>query len=247
MPKLNQIIAIEKGAKNRINDDITKTYHAAQKSEMMTGLTRAYQPREEGGEQLPPEKKLVQGSSRTMLSETARLMTELFDLTRTKDEANCLAKADVVLPDGTKLLESVPVTHLLFLEKQMVDLRTIVGKIPTLDPADRWNWDSNVNAYATEPAQTVRAKKVPKAFVKYEATKEHPAQVEVFHEDVVVGTWTLIKYSGAMPAEKKALLLSRIETLLAAVKAAREDANGIDAPEKKSGEVLFKHLLADLI
>lgn len=246
MPKLNQIIAIEKGAKTRINDDITKVYHAVKKPEMMSGLSRSYQPKEDDGEKLPPESKLVQATASGMLAETARLMTELFDLTRTKDEANCHAKADVVLPNGTTLLKQVPIAHLLFLKKQMEDLRTIINSIPTLDPADRWAWDSNVNAQATAPVQTVKTKKVPKAFVKAPATKEHPAQVDVFQEDIVVGTWTVIKYSGALPAEKKALLLSRVDMLLAAVKAAKEEANSVDAPEKKEGETLFAFLLSDV-
>jgi hypothetical protein len=35
--------------------------------------------------------------------------------------------------------------------------------------------------------------------VKAEATEKHPAQVEVYHEDVVVGQWKTVKFSGALP------------------------------------------------
>lgn len=245
--KLNQVIAIEKGAKNRINDEITKTYHACQKVEMLGGLTRTYQPKEEGGEQFPPEKKLVQASGVQMLKDTARLMTELFDLTLLKDDANRIASANIVV-DGIVLLKEVPVTHLLFLEHQLTDLRTILNKIPVLDPAETWAWNGNVNAYATEPTSTVKTKKIPRAFVKAEATDKHPAQVDVYHEDVVAGTWTLIKYSGALPAADKALLLNRVEKLLMATKAAREEANEVMVKQdRKEGEVIFNHLFAGLI
>ena len=48
----------------------------------------------------------------------------------TQDFANCQAKANVVV-DGQTILKEVPVTHLLFLEKQLVDLRTFIDGLPT--------------------------------------------------------------------------------------------------------------------
>lgn len=244
MTKLNQIIAIEKGSKNRINDDITKTYHAVQKPALLAGISRTYQPKIDGDEQYPAEATRVQARATEMLTDTARLMTELFDLTLTKDVANCAARADVKLANGTVVLSNVPVTHLLFLEKQLTDLHTILKKIPVLDPSESWRWDQASNAYATNPMQTVKTKKVPRNHVKAEATKEHPAQVEVYHEDVVVGTWSTIKFSGALPAERLATVLGRVEALQAAVKAAREEANGIEVVEQKEGKAVFDFLFA---
>lgn len=43
---------------------------------------------------------------------------------------------------------------------------------------------------------------VPRNHVKAEATDKHPAQVEVYHEDVPVGYWTTVKFSGALPARR---------------------------------------------
>ena len=35
--------------------------------------------------------------------------------------------------------------------------------------------------------------------MKYEATEKHPAQVETYTEDIKVGEWTMVKFSGAIP------------------------------------------------
>ena len=64
----------------------------------------------------------------------------LFDITATKDWANCTARANVVL-DGKPLLEDVPATYVLFLEKQLSDLHTFVGKMSELDPGSDWSVD----------------------------------------------------------------------------------------------------------
>jgi len=243
MAKLNQIIAVEKGAKNRINDAITKTYHAVQKPALLAGIARTYQPKAEDGEVYPPESTKVQAKGTEMIAATATLMTELFDITLTKDVANCGAKANVVV-DGTTILSSVPVSHLLFLEKQLTDLHTILAKIPTLDPSEDWHWDDASNCWATKPVQTVKTKKVPRNHVKALATPQHPEQVEVYHEDVVVGTWNTIKFSGCLPAAQLAIMLARVERLQAAVKCAREDANSIDIVDQKEGGKVFDYLFA---
>jgi hypothetical protein len=77
---------------------------------------------------------------------------------------------------------------------------------------------------------------------KAEATEQHPAQVEVYYEDVIVGYWRTVKFSGALPAERVNELLSRVEKLQEAVKYAREEANNIEADEQKVGERVFSYI-----
>ena len=60
MAKLNQIIAVEKGVKSRSFQELTEAHHAVQKAALLTGLSRSYQPKDEEGEQLPPESTKVQ-------------------------------------------------------------------------------------------------------------------------------------------------------------------------------------------
>jgi hypothetical protein len=171
----------------------------------------------------------------------AATLTELFDVVATQDAANCLAKANVVV-DGTPLLKNVPVTTLLFLEKQLVDLHTFVEKLPTLDPGEAWSYNEEVDHYASEPYQTTKTKKVLKNHVKAEATKEHPAQVETYTEDVVVGYWTTVKFSGAVPARERNEMLGRVRKLQEAVKSAREEANGAEVELKKLGGAVFQYV-----
>jgi hypothetical protein len=83
----------------------------------LSGISRVYQPKDEEGEQLPPESTKVQAKTEEILRDMAATITRLFDVTATKDWANCRATADVTV-DGQTLLRDVPVTYLLFLEKQ---------------------------------------------------------------------------------------------------------------------------------
>lgn len=241
MPKLNQVIAVEKSVKSKAHADLTEAHQQLQKPALLAGISRTYRPKDDDGERLPPESTRVQVRSPDVIRKTAEVLTQLFDVVATKDWANCEARADVVV-DGDVLLEKAPVTYLLFLEKQLVDLHTFVKKLPVLDPSESWVEDASQNCYATEAVETMRTKKVPRNHVKAEATEKHPAQVEVYYEDIAVGYWRTVKFSGAMPARRVAALLDRVEKLQRAVKFAREEANAIEVKNQKVGDALFAFL-----
>jgi hypothetical protein len=136
------------------------------------------------------------------------------------------------------------VSFLLFLEKQLTDIRTFVGNLPVLDPAESWSEDKNSGLYRTEPTSTHRTKKVQKPIVLYPATPEHPAQTQIITEDVIVGFWSQVKQSGAIPRPQKLIILDRVERLLKAVKEAREAANiqeEVKTPD--IGAAIFGYLL----
>jgi hypothetical protein len=241
MAKLNQIIAVEKGVKSGSLRELTDAHHALQKPALLAGISRTYQPKDEEGEQLPPESTRVQVKTEDVLRQTATVLTRLFDVTATKDWANCSAKADVMV-DGRALLRDVPVSYLLFLEKQLVDLHTFVKKLPLLDAAEDWTFEESADCWRTDQVRTIRTKKVPRNHVKAEATEKHPAQVEVYYEDIAVGYWTTVKFSGALPARRVNALLDRVEKLQHAVKFAREEANGAEVTDQTTGEVVFGYL-----
>jgi hypothetical protein len=241
MPKLNQIIAIQAGKKSQAKETLTEAYHLLKKPDLLSGLVRTYQPRDEGGEPQPDERKLVQAKVSELIARVTRDLTEMFDVVATQDWANCEARADVVV-EGRKLLEGVPVTHLLFLEKQLVDLKTFIEALPTLDAAEEWDYKPEFDAYVSKAARTNRTRKVPKNHIKYEATKEHPAQVEMYMEDVWVGTWTTVKFSGAVPAATKNAMLERVRKLADAVKSAREEANGLEVRARKVGAAVLGYV-----
>ena len=178
-----------------------------------------------------------------MLAGIQKTLSELFDLTLTKDTGNQQARADIVV-DGNTLLKDVPATYLIFLEKQLVDLRTFIGNLPQLDPAEEWTFDAAKDCWVTQPSENVKTKKVPRAFVKAEATEKHPAQVETYHEDVPVGTWAMVKMAGAFPAARIRVLSERVDRLLKACKLARETANSVEVSDKKAGDVVLGYLFA---
>jgi hypothetical protein len=243
MTRLSQIIAVEKGVKSDASRRITDLHRDVQKPQLLSGISRTYQPRADDGDQLPAESTRVQATAPDVLAEAAAAMTRLFDITLTKDHANTAARADVTV-EGETILRDVPVTYLLFLEKQLTDLHTFVAKLPVLDPSEEWAFDSARGCYATPPVKTVRGKKIPRNHTLAEATKEHPAQVQVYMEDVPEGDWTTVKFSGALPASRVRTLLGRVTALQHAVKFAREEANGVEVADQKAGEAVFSWLFA---
>ena len=162
----------------------------------------------------------------------------------TRDFGNCEvgARADVKIGDRT-IVTQAPVSFLLSLEKELVSLHTLVSNLPILDAATPWSFDDQTGFYRSEPVQTTRTKKVPKAFVKAEATEKHPAQVEMFTEDIIVGTWTNVRLSGAIPETKRRELLARVVELQKAVKFAREQANGAEVERLTVGTAVMAYLL----
>jgi len=243
MTKLCQIIAVEKSIKNKAHAGITDIYQKMQKPALVSGISRVYRPKEDGGEQLPSESTRVQLNASTFLKDVAAVLTDLLDVTATKDYANCVATADVVVGDVT-LVAAAPVHYLLFLEKKLVDIHTFVSKLPTLDPSEDWNPDTNVGCYASKPAETTRTKKVFVPLVLAQATDKHAAQVKEGFEDQIAGYWKTIKFSGALPAGDVAQILDRVERLQRAVKFAREEANSREVEQQKVGSKIFNFLFA---
>jgi len=244
MTKLNQILGIAKGVRTRVYSELTQVDKQLAKPDLLTGISRTYTPKDAEGEQIPPESKHVQLKVSDALETIRKKTVEVFDIVATQEFANSGdsgARADIVI-DDIALVPSVPVTYLLFLEKQLVDLRTVIGRLPVLDPAYDWTLDTNTGVYKTAPKTTLRTTKVPKAFVKYEATKEHPAQVEVFTEDVVQGSWEVVAFSGAIPDTERIAMLERVEKLINAVKLAREAANDVAVTQQHVGDPLLSYI-----
>ncbi|MCX2923011.1 hypothetical protein [Streptomyces sp. NEAU-W12] len=241
MTRLNQIIAVEKGVKSKAVQDVNGAHQKMQKPALLAGISRTYQPKDEEGEQLPPESTRVQVQGEDVLREMAASLTRLFDVTATKDWANCTARADVTV-EGRTVLAEVPVGYLLFLEKQLTELHAFVRKLPTLDAAESWSHDPSTDWWKTDPVRTIRTRKVPRNHVKAEATEKHPAQVEVYYEDVPIGYWTTVKFSGALPARRVNELVERVEKLQQAVKFAREEANATEVTDQRAGDAVFGYL-----
>jgi len=243
--KLNQIIAIEKGIKSRVYGELTDLNKAIQKPELFNGFQKTYLKRDDEGEDLPAEKKRVQFSAAEVLSRAERIISELMEVTARKDWTNCAANASVKIDDKV-IIPNAPVSFLLFLEKQLTDLRTFVGNLPILDEGDNWSKDENSGLFKAETTKTHRTRKVQKPIVLFPATPEHPAQTQLITEDVIAGFWEQVKQSGAIPKTEKQAISERVEILLRAIKEAREEANVHEEIQTPNvGSAIFDYLLGD--
>ena len=236
--KLNQVIALVSGKKKKATEVLTAAYHSIQKAESLNGLSRVYSPKDDDGDKLPSETKIVENKVTKVIGEIAGPIIDMMDMVLIQDVANTAAIANIEI-NGQILAEKVPVTHLLFLEKQVTDLKTFISKLPTLDHAEQWSYDTTSDCYMSKPTETTRTKKVPKAFVKAEATDKFPSQVETYTEDILVGYWKSIKFSGAIPASDKNAMLVRATLLHEAIIKAREEANSLTVNERQIGQSLL--------
>ncbi|MFO0823480.1 MAG: hypothetical protein U0792_10245 [Gemmataceae bacterium] len=155
----------------------------------------------------------------------------------TQDTGNQESSGYIVV-DGKLILSDVPITTLLFLDKQVNDLETFVSKLPTPDPAEEWNHDPSTGLLRSKASESLRTSKEPTVIVKYAATKEHPAQTELFTKDAG-------RNVDADPLQREILddrknaILARVRKLQDAIKAAKEQANLLEVERQKAGEPIL--------
>lgn len=241
MSKLNQVLAVEKAVKVRTYSATNEMHKALQTAALFQGFSKTYEPVNAEGLPRHPESQRVQKNAEEMFAEARKMLTELFDVTATKDWGNQQAKADLIV-DGKVILKDVPATYFLFLDKQLSDLRDMVTKATELDPAVDWQPDPNSGLFKSNVVQTQTTAKVQRALLMAPATDKHPAQTQLITEDQVIGHWFTTKQSGAMPAPRKKALLVRIQKLLDAVKVALEEANSTQVAHQKTGDAIFGYI-----
>lgn len=241
--KLNQVIAIMKGTKQKANKAKNEINDVARKSALFQGMNRTYQPRADDDFVYPSEAQKVTTKVSDLIVQYQEALSDLLDMGATLDWANTEAKADVVV-DNQVLFEAVPVTYLMFLEKQLGDIRSFVQALPVLPIDKDWDYDANRGLYATEPKETTKTKKITDFVVAYEATKEHPAQIKEVTKDVIEGMWILVELSGAETQDRVDQLLQRVDALTQAVIKARETANDMEIERRKVAEPVFEFIFA---
>lgn len=247
MAKLHQILAVESGIRNQSDKDLTAAHHGLKHPDLLKGLFRTYQASREDGEKLPDERTELQTRVPDVIKATVAILEKKFDIVATRDYSNMSARADIVLENGTILMTSVPATYLLWLEKQLVDLHTFVCGLPVLPADTEWDWDANQNCYKNRhEIKTTRTNKVPYALLLAPATDKHPAQVVKETKDEIVGYYTTMKYTGALPAIKIKAMKERVEELQKATKLAREKANQNDVVDQKLGMTILKQIFSDM-
>lgn len=239
--KLHQLLPIIQKTKAAATKAKTAVYHIVQKRELFEGLSRSYTPVDDAGYVYPSESKVLQMRATQCVEEFAKANEALFNDCASQDWSNRNAIADLEV-DGRSLLRDVPVTYLLFLEKQIADIKTFVSSLPIQDISEEWIYDTSRDCFVSAPKQTTKTKKINKPVVLYEATKEHPAQVQLAAEDVIEGTWTAIKFTGALPQSQVNELMQRVEKLERAIAKAREAANQVEVEQQSVATPIFSYL-----
>lgn len=244
--KLHELLAVESNLETqaaKVRSDLANTFE--KKRHLFEEKRSLFTPHAEGGQQVVENQSDLQSTVAKELAWVRPHIARSWDASYRVAEANMSARADIVLEDGTVIAKDVPATSLLELQKRMAEMLSLAQAIPTLDPAKGFRPDEQrgQHIYKAREVRKNRTTKQPRVIVKYEATKEHPAQTELFNVDVAIGVIEEQEWSGMMTPAEKADVLDRIEKLARAVRSARSRAN--EAPvdrEKKIADSLLTYI-----
>ena len=245
MRKLHELIAVEpdlKGTAEKILQESIVTF--TKKDAHFMGHKKTYEKMFEEGLSLPPEDKPVVETVPSKLKYTFGIVGKAVDALVSKEVTNTQAKANVVI-EGQEFFQNIPAVVHINLENQFKKMRDMIDKVPTLDPSEDWKYDNGIKQYVANDKVTFRTEKVLKNHVKYDATKEHPAQVETYSQDIPVGKWLTKKFSGMLTPAEKSDMLERVDNVIRAFKEARERANDIPVQEMKIAGKLFDYILSE--
>lgn len=246
MPLLSQVIGHATDSKKALKAILTDIYHRLQKASVYTGLTRTYQPMTEDGAQLPPESNMVQTTVTKELLAVREPLVRYLNDSIALNQGNTIALVDVVV-NGEIMFSKVPPTFLMELKKQLIELHTMISKLPTLDPSTQWQFNANSGVYVSSPMTTFKTQKTKRMMTLAPATDKHPAQVTTWDEDVAVGTWTKVDLSGAIPLPLRNSLVAKVVTLQTAVEDALSEANATKVKVFEGGQKVVEYLLKDIL
>jgi hypothetical protein len=167
-----------------------------------------------------------------------------FDCLLQKEATNQTAVADLVV-DGVVLAQKLPATLLLGWETRIKQIRELYEAIPTLQPGVAWEEDKNQRPGVFRAQNVEKAHKTEQRIqhkILVAADDHHPAQVEKWSEQVPVGIFTQERWSGMVSPAKKAELLEKIDTLLVAVKKARQRANQAEVVQGTVTQKLYEFI-----
>lgn len=179
------------------------------------------------------------------LDYTAEHVIRYLDAVLQKETTNQGATADIVV-DGVTIASNIPATFLLGLEAKLKRIRDdMYATIPTLQPGIKWELDEDIGGGVYKKVhadEKFRTRKVRKNHVLAAATKEHPAQVEVYTEDVQVARIVTDTWSGMISPAQKSAKIKRVDKLIRAVKKARQQANTTEVVKTTIGEEIFNYI-----
>ncbi len=245
MGKLHELLAVEgdlEGAYKQILQETITTF--TKKQDHFFGFHRKLSHfAEDAPEGISEHKEMVTTVPKKLAYQQDFIIRYL-DAVFQKELSNQAAMADLAV-DGKIIAKDVPATFLLGLETKLKKIRQTYESIPTLPPGYKWEIDSNrgMDVYLNaNPEETYKQESVFKVQVLYDATKEHPAQVEKIPEKENTGKYVKDLWYGMLSPADKSKLIGKIDSLIRGVKQARQRANRAEVIEQKIGEKLFKYI-----
>lgn len=247
MAKLHELLAVindASAASTAILDETKTTF--SKRPDHFKGQTKTvtFFDESRAGENLTETKEIVT-SVADKLDHTARVMGRYWDALLQLEDTNQHAAADLIVGD-TVIAEKVPATFLLGMETRLKELRGVILAIPTLAPELSWTKDAGAGrgVYVSPPQLNFKGEKQRKHKVLYDATDKHPAQIETWTEDQPVARIETIHRSTMLTPADKSAMLERTDSLIRAVKTARQRANTVEASDRKIAKAMFDYITA---
>jgi hypothetical protein len=253
--RIHQLLAIISGLNADAETSLARLTHILGTKELFIGMEKKSRLADEPDkDNKGPRRKVtpdqvirVRYTAVQAMDDAAKLYTGKWDTALTLDTAQGVAKADVVV-DGETVpgLTGVPVRHLVYLEGELTKLKDLVEKLPELDAVQDWTEENAEPGQwrSRTPRENDLKEKVMFNWHKGNGTPTIQEQVEIMTRDEVVEYNTTVNYSGALPRQRKALLLERLSKLRTAVKMAREEANSATVTPLNEGADIFGWLAA---
>ncbi len=243
MGKLHELLAVEGDLSNTADKVIAEAVNTfTKKNEHFAGQVRAVKMFDVNreGENSTEEKALVT-TVQKKLDYVGGIVAKYWDAILRKEQTNQNARADLIF-DGEVVYKDLPATFLLGMESRLKKLRVIYEAVPTLNPNVVWELDpaAGEGVYRSPMTVNMRTEKTVKHKVLYEASKEHPAQIEKWTEDVPIGRIESTSTSGMFTPAEKSHVIGRIDALIRAVKQARQRANDTKVENTEIGAKLFE-------
>ena len=247
MSKLHELLAVETNLRNQAEvtrKDLMNTFE--KKRHHFSEAIITFKSNKEG----EPDKVESQlGLQSTIYKEIDWIGDKIaaaLDIGHQVDVANTIARADVILDNGTVILSQIPATSLLQLEKRIKDVQELVMSIPTLDPAKGFKADAErgEGIYRARDVEKPRTEKQFEFIVMVQPTEKHPAQVKELMVDRPIGTILQQEWSSLITVAEKGDMIDRVEELLRAIKKARSRANEqeVDVYSNKIGTPLLQYV-----
>lgn len=251
MAKLHEIIAVEadlEGNQKRIVDETNVTF--SKKAHLFQGKQRSLtlfrgddEVSKKAAEDAESKVEILATTVHDKLAYTWDSLIQYWDAVAQKERTNQEARADVVV-NGTVVMTGVPVTFLLGLESKLKRVREIYEGIPTLEPNIKWEPAPNIgeNVMVAPSVTTLKTQKETDYRTVAPATDKHQAQVVPVEKVANIGSYTDTRTSGLVTPAQKSDWLERIDTLLRAVKQARQRANETPLIDIHVGSTIMKFI-----